>query len=329
MGWEAMRRIVVGGSIALVCGSAFVAAADLGAPGPYGWASFEDEIVDAARERTVSVLVVYPVPAEDVEPPRPGFPLIAFHHGFLLRGSLYRSYGERLASHGFVVVLPTYAMSLSSANHTELALDARLVIDYGLGLDRETGSPLFGRIDETAVGAAGHSFGGKLSLLEAAADPRVRAIAALDPVDGGGPGPADPVLFPSVTPERMGEITAPLLLVGAELGGVNWFLIPCAPPGENYQRFFETASSPAIEVTQRGAGHGQYVDPGAEFLLSACAPGTAEAGRVRSDATAYLTAFFLGHLGTDATALEWLDARLADDEAHGLISVRRTESGGT
>ncbi|MCX6100359.1 MAG: hypothetical protein NTV92_02840, partial [Candidatus Bipolaricaulota bacterium] len=133
---------------------------------------------------------------------------------------------------------------------------------------------------------------------------------------GGGLLPADPILTPSVAPERMAEIHVPLLFVGAELGGVSTGLIACAPTSENYQRFYEAANPPAIEITQLGAGHGQYADPGAGLILAACDPGTASSA-------AYLTAFFLGRLGGDAGALSWLDARLAEDEAQGRILVRR------
>jgi hypothetical protein len=121
----------------------------------------------------------------------------------------------------------------------------------------------------------------------------------------------------------MPDVRVPILLVGAELGGRSWLLIPCAPPEENYERFYEAANPPALEVTQRGTGHAQYVDPGAELLLAACAPGTADTDWVRASSAAYLTAFFLGHLRGDAAALAWLDARLAADEAEGRITVRR------
>lgn len=293
-------------------------------PGPFSMGEYREHLVDASRGREMDLLVLYPVPAGDAELPRDGFPLIVFNHGFLLRGDLYRSYGEHLASHGFVVALPTYAMSFAGVNHTELAADERFVIDRCLALDGAAGSALSGLIDESKIGAAGHSLGGKLALLEATTDGRIAAIVALDPVDGGG-GPVadDPVLYPSVAPERMREIRASLLLVGAELGGVAWFLIPCAPATDNYQRFFEAATSPAIEVTQVGAGHGQYADPGAKAMLAACAPGTVAAEWVRASSASYVTAFFLGHLAGDAESLVWLDARLTDDEARGLILVRR------
>jgi hypothetical protein len=126
-----------------------------------------------------------------------------------------------------------------------------------------------------------------------------------------------------VAPELMPELKVPLFFVGAELGSVAYLFIPCAPVSENYQRFYEAANAPAIEITQLGAGHGQYVDPGAEAAMAACAPGTVATEWVQSSSAAYLTAFFLGHLRGDTAALGWLDARLAEDEAQSRVTVRR------
>lgn len=291
--------------------------------GPYGVGELHDDAVDAARDREIDLLILYPLATGTAEMPAAAYPLILFNHGFMLWGGLYRSYGEQLASHGFVVVLPTYAMWMVGISHVTLAADARFVIDHCLALAADTSSPLFGLIDSGAIGAAGHSFGGKIALFEAVTDSRIRAIATLDPVDGSGPVLNNPILYPSVTPELMPEIDAPLLFVGAELGGLSDRLIPCAPVTDNYQRFYEAANSPAIEITQSGAGHGQYADPGAGLVLAACDPGTAPADWVRASSAAYLTAFFLGRLGGDAGALSWLDARLADDETQKLIVVCR------
>jgi dienelactone hydrolase len=290
--------------------------------GPYGIGELREDIADVSRGREIDLLILYPLTTATGDPVA-RYPLILFNHGFMLWGDLYRSYGEQLASHGFVVVLPTYPMSMVGISHMTLAADARFVIDHCLALATDSASPLFGLVNAVAIGAAGHSFGGKLALLEAATDPRVRAIATLDPVDGGGPVINDPVLYPSVTPELMPEIQAPFLFVGAELGGLSDRLIPCAPATDNYQRFYEAANSPAIEITQIGAGHGQYADPGAALILAACTPGAVSAEWVRASSAGYLTAFFLGRLSGDVGALSWLDARLGEDEAQGRVLVRR------
>jgi len=222
------RQTLLFAVAALCLVSSSVWAATPAERGPYGIGVLHDDAVDASRGREIDLLILYLLTTATGDPVA-RYPLILFNHGFMLWGELYRSYGEQLASQGFVVALPTYAMSMVAISHSTLAADARFVIDHCLALATDVRSPLFGLVDAGAIGAAGHSFGGKLALLEAATDPRVRAIAALDPVDGGGPVINDPVLYPSVTPELMPEIQAPLLFVGAELGGLSDRLIPCAP----------------------------------------------------------------------------------------------------
>ena len=56
----------------------------------------------------------------------------------------------------------------------------------------------------------------KFSLLTAANDNRVKAVFGIDPVDatGGSPGSQPSPEYPSVTPERMSDITIPIVLMG-------------------------------------------------------------------------------------------------------------------
>jgi len=289
--------------------------------GPYATAQFETPLRDEARNRSMDLLVIYPLAANgDALKNRP---LIVFNHGFLLSAQGYRSYGEHLASHGFAVALPTFPMTFLNVHHARLAEDVRFVIDALLAANDDETHPLAGLLDPSRIGTAGHSLGGKLSLLEAVGDERVRACAVLDPVDEGNPLFKDPVRYPSVAPELMPEIHVPLLIIGADLGSKLVFFSPCAPEDENYQRVFEAANPPAIEVTQLDVGHGQYVDDGAASASDPCAVGDVPSEWVRSSSAAYLTAFFLGTLLDADGALAWLNARLAQDEAAGRITVRR------
>jgi len=307
-----------------LCGIAITAiGADVApdGPGPYGIETYQTELRDEARGRSMEILVCYPV--EDEPEPAVARPLIVFNHGFLLSGSGYRSYGEHLASHGLVVALPTFPMSLLTVHHMRLAEDVRFVLDRLLEASEDPDHPLFGRIDPERIGSSGHSLGGKLSLLEAVTDDRVRAIGVLDPVDEGNPLWEDLIRYPSVAPELMPQLSIPLLFVGAELGRIVVLFSACAPEDENYQRFYEAANPPAIEITQLDVGHGQYVDEGAQGTDELCARGEVPSDWVRSSSVAYLTAFFLGTLTDSPDAMAWLDARLADDEAEGRITVRR------
>lgn len=287
-------------------------------PGPLQTALFETHLEDEATNRGMELLVIYP-DGQMIQTA----PLILFNHGFLLHADAYRSYGEHLASHGFVVAMPSFSMTFLNVNHAKLAKDVRFVLDYCLAANKQEGHPLFRRIDETRIGASGHSLGGKLSLLEAVTDRRIGVIGVLDPVDTGNPIFENPSIFPSVAPELMPEIHVPLLVVGSELGKEMLSFSPCAPEKDNYQRFYEAANAPAIEITQLDVGHGQYTDPEAGAARMACVVGDVDGEWVRRSSRTYLTAFFRATLLGDSTAMVWLDEYLAQQEATGQISLRR------
>lgn len=266
---------------------------------------------DTTRNRTVEAVLVAPIAADPV-------PFVLFSPGFLLSGRAYRGTAELLASHGIAVALLTYDVNLFTADHRVLALDLRFALRALPERAAEQGVLL----DPARVGLAGHSLGGKLSFLVAADEPTVRAVAGLDPVDGGAPGTDDPLRFPRAA-DRMAEIVVPKLLLGAERGGEVRFGTPCAPREVNYRRLFERATSRAWEVTQLGAGHMDYLDdPNCGFACSLCVPGAAPA-RARTLAQAYLVLFFRAHLLGEAGAEEALATRLAEDEAAGQVMVRK------
>lgn len=156
-------------------------------------------------------------------------------------------------------------------------------------------------------------------------DPRISAAVLLDPVDSGEPGEDDAERYPSIARERMQELSIPLLILGAELGGVTSLLMPCTPIDQNYQRFFEAVQPPAVEITQVGVGRAQYVDEGSGRMLlrASCASGHVPDEEVGAASAAYMTLFFLATLSGDHEALTCLDARRVSDEAAGRITVRR------
>jgi pimeloyl-ACP methyl ester carboxylesterase len=301
--------------------------ADFSLDGPYDTAHITFQFSDEATGRSVDVLAVFPSDDGATVSPAVGpCPFVVFSHGFLLHGDQYMSYAVRLASYGMIVALPTYKESIVNVDHRALALDLVSVLDQFATMDDDVSSLFYQKLDMNRVGLSGHSLGGKISLLAAVNDARIGACALLDPVDSApfGGHDEDPVKFPSVTPELMPDIRIPLLLIGAEFGGKPVVVLGCAPPEDNYQQYYEHANSPAIEVTQLGAGHLQYVDgPVAEPFEWACAPGTADPQQVREAAIAYVTAYLVWALDLDTAAMEWLDQRLAQDQSDGVIAVRR------
>jgi len=224
------------------------------------------------------------------------FPVVVFTHGFVLSPSLYDSYGTHLASWGYVVVMPALPGSMfNPTTHRELKEILRSLLDW---LDTEGPAPggvFGGRANPAWLGMAGHSMGGKISLLVTTEDSRPLAVFGVDPVDSaGGPLGSDPVDYPSVTPELMPQITVPLGLLGETVNGDGGSMgQACAPFEDNFQQYYQHASSPALEIEVLGANHMSFLDdPNCGVTCSMCTAGTDDPAVTRLVTRRYLTAFF-------------------------------------
>ncbi len=208
------------------------------------------ELVDASREdRSLATVLWYPVlPSEAEGDPAfydfgvfgfgvdsevavgdapaalvpGGFPLVVFSHGSQGINTQSTTLMETLASHGFVVVSPNHtgntavdAFFTSLVPFEQSAMDrprdVSFVIDEMLASNASASDPLFGRIDPSRIGVAGHSFGGFTSIatvagwLDIPPDPRVRAIAPIAPL-------ASPF-----TPEQLASVWVPVMILGGTL----------------------------------------------------------------------------------------------------------------
>lgn len=219
-------------------------------------------------------------------------PVVVFHHGFQLGPSDYASYGQHLASWGYVAVFPQMPGGLlGGPTHTELGADVIAILDW---VDAGA-EPIAGRVDASQIALAGHSLGGKISFLVASMDARVDAVVGLDPVDaGGGPFGGNPADFPSVAPDLMSSVSAPFVVVGETTSGTctGFGCMPCAPTDENFQRYFEAAASPALEVDVLGAAHMSFLDdPNCGLTCSVCGAGSDDPAVTRTIARRTMTAF--------------------------------------
>lgn len=169
------------------------------AVGPYRVGRQVVEMTDSSRNRTLTVDVWYPAPADatgamsrysflptvyfdstralDAPPVAPGgpFPLVVYSHGS--GGLRYVStfFTEVLASHGFVVIAPDHTgnTAVDQIAGTEVSRDQNAInrvadVDFVIGAmlarSAAAGDPFAGSVDPDRVGITGHSFGGFTAL---------------------------------------------------------------------------------------------------------------------------------------------------------------------
>lgn len=226
-------------------------------------------------------------------------PLVLFGHGFLIPPAQYDSYTQHLATHGFLACTVDFVTGLTP-NHALWATDYRAAIDALILADADPSSPLFGKLDADRIGLAGHSLGGKLAVLAAKEDPRVKAIFGVDPVDSQEPD-ATALLPLSIPIGVIGETTD-----AAATG------MACAPAEANYTTFFDAAAAPALEITVMGANHVSFLDDrsSCELVCEFCNPATVPDADVNALTRSYLVAFFGRYL-----ADRDYDSHLNGDEA--------------
>ena len=168
--------------------------AELTAPGPYAIGTRDLTFVDTSRptppngsypgapSRTLPTRVWYPVdPTPSTSagtagvglPPASGgpFPVVAYAHGYLANNLSGAPFGEHLASHGYVVVAPTFPLSNGGApggptfadvanQPGDLAFSVQAVAALG-GEDR----PIAASMDLSRQGILGLSLGGGTVLI--------------------------------------------------------------------------------------------------------------------------------------------------------------------
>lgn len=234
---------------------------------------------------TVAVHAAYP------ETGAGPFPLVVLAHGFQLPPTQYYGYLKRLASFGYVALtvdFPTSFLGNDNPRQAKVLTDA---IDWAKA--EKTFGP---KVDTAAVGMTGHSLGGKLALLAATTDARVKAAFVLDPVDGGGPqGCSAPRCV--VVKEKMTGLAIPTGFLGETMDAQGNGQA-CAPAAENFTTFYAKARTPSVQITASGANHMSFLDDVSQcgFTCSFCNEATAPNAQVTAMARAMMTAFFERHL---------------------------------
>lgn len=229
-------------------------------------------------------------------------PLVVVAHGFQLPASQYDVTTRHLATFGFVACTADYPAGFSP-NHAKSAQDLSGSVDYLLGASAAGGNPVSGRIDETQVGLTGHSLGGKLSVIAAANDTRIRAVLGIDPVD------SSMLCSPANCPDASELLPLPIPtgFLGEVTDATGTFQA-CAPKADNFETFYANASAPSFQVTVIGANHMSFLDSPSTCgtVCSFCNPATAPHGEVIAITRAYVVSFFSRHLAQNLGYDTWL-----------------------
>lgn len=154
-------------------------ATDYAAPGPFqaGWRQIT---VSRPNGSTFTARLFYPATEKGENKPYNGsaapYPAISFGHGYLTSRSFYQSTLEHLATWSYFVVATDSGMDLFP-DHSKYADDLRYCLTYLENANADPTSWLYGQVDTAHFGLSGHSMGGGASILAAARDSRVVALA--------------------------------------------------------------------------------------------------------------------------------------------------------
>lgn len=233
------------------------------------------------------------------------FPLVVFVPGFQMTCDQFSNHCDELASHGFVVICAEPDDPIIGMSHIDMALDVVAVVDYAMigGMSVV--------VDADYVGTAGHSLGGKVAVMAAHRDSRVSAVFAIDPVNGGNPVTGYSDKLPDIVPGEVSGLDIALGFVGETTNGEGSFLSPaCAPLDQNFQTFYDEASSATWKAQWEftGADHMDFIDYeitcGA--ICDSCPDGTAQLRNVSRGTRTLLSAFFRRHFNKDISMDSWL-----------------------
>jgi hypothetical protein len=239
-------------------------------------------------------------------PTTPGaHPFVSLSPGLMQPAIAYAPFAKRLASHGIAVAVRDDPGVLTQTPDVEA--------DVAYVVTTAAPAALGASFDATRVGLAGHSRGGKASLLAAENElaGKTKAWFGLDPVD------ADTIASGKNAIDGVGKLTIPTGYFGASVSS------SCSPASSNYDVLFAAGASPKVKVTGIGVGHTQLEDQNHCGECSICTPaGTADPAVALEAATRYLTAFFARELlGDKSVGAAFEGAGAAADIAKGVVTI--------
>lgn len=161
--------------------------------------------------------------SDQISRERATWPLLLFSHGLTGTPELYTTFGEQLASLGFIVVAPAHTDGSCSESYTHISdnwdmrhkqlnqrvADMQAILDALQSNHSAPLSRLASRINFETVGICGHSFGGATAAQMVNGDARVATAVSWDGW-----------MFPLATPSSSSANTKPFLFINSD--GFHW-----------------------------------------------------------------------------------------------------------
>jgi len=252
------------------------AQADLSVDGPYA-AGLAQVTVSRPNGSTFTATLHYPAISDGTnapfDPSGGPHPAITFGHGFLQPVTQYASTLRHLATHG-VIAIASQSEGGLFPNHGNFALDLRHSLTWLEERNDDADHFLFGSVDISRFGAGGHSMGGGASILAAAADPRIVALA---PLAGANTNPS--------SINAMANVPIPVRLIA---GSQDTIIPLAAGPAPMY----DNAPGPRQLLVIQGGFHCGFTD--ASFF--GCDSGSITRAEQLAIVRRQLAEFFLLHL---------------------------------
>ena len=251
-------------------------------PGPYlaGWRRVSVTRPDSS---TFNALLFYPAssPGENALYQGSGapYPAIAFGHGYLVYPSRYQSTLEHLATWGYIVIATESGMEFFSDDQA-YANDMSATLTYLVNQNQTAGAWLYQQVNVQRMGMSGHSMGAGASLLAAAADGRVKAVANLAAAETN---PSAIALMPA--------LYIPFSLIS---GSEDSF----TPVETNSQVFFDQGGSPRQLPILEGGSHCGFMD---QYIIG-CDTGSMDRATQLRLSRELLVSFFQLYLKADQGA---------------------------
>jgi len=239
-------------------------------------------------------------------------PVVILSSGFFQNGVAYAPYASRLASWGVITFLRDDP-NLGESTPNVVSDVEYTVTTWLASTNADSTSALYGKIDLSKIGLAGHSRGGQIALLAGEGlVGKLQGVFGLDPVDTSTSG--DPEARTTLA-----TIGVPIAFIGETTDSAS---SGCAPAADDFQVLYQAAASPAVAITAVNADHTMFEDPANCSFCTLCTAGTASQPLVLSTAVRYLTAFFARQLLGDATVgAAFLGAGASQDVAAGTIQI--------